>query len=170
MKPLLTNLYTGRASETYFFEYFEADSLDNLPSENFSQVAVMAFHKDKLLVVNNITKPGYYGPVGGHIEKGETAEEAVVRETKEESNMKVLNFKLIGYQVCTNKTYQEKPVEYQLRYVATVEPYGSFEGDPDNDVTELLEINLADYKKYFDWGEIGEVIMKRALELKNKLN
>jgi len=168
MKFPLTNLYTGRAGETYLFEYFEADSLDNLPPENFSQVVVMAFHKDKLLIVNNITKLGYYSPVGGHIEKGETAEDAVIRETKEESNMKVLNFKLIGYQKCTNKTLN-KPIEYQLRYVATVEPYGPFEGDPDNDVTELLEIDLADYKKYFDWGEIGEVIMKRAWELKKDL-
>ena len=169
LKFPMTNIYDGHSGEIVLFEYYESDSLEHLPKEQLSQVVIMAFHKDKLLIVNNITKPGYYSPVGGGIEKGETPEEAVHRETKEESNMKVLDFKLIGYQKSTNQTRPSAPIEYQLRYVAIVEPFGPFEGDPDGDVTELLEIDPVDYKKYFDWKEIGEVIMKRALELKNKL-
>ena len=165
--PLVSE-YHGRSGENVLFEYYESDSLDHLPKEQLSQVVIMAFHKDKLLIVNNVTKPGYYSPVGGSIEKDETPEEAVHRETKEESNMRVLDFKLIGYQKSTNQTRPSAPIEYQLRYVAIVEPYGPFEGDPDGDVTELLEIDPVDYKKYFDWKEVGEAIMKRALELKGK--
>jgi hypothetical protein len=46
-----------------------------------------------------------------------------------------------------------------------VEPYGPFTSDPDGDVTEIRLIDPADYKKYFDWGEVGERIMERALSL-----
>lgn len=85
--------------------------------------------------------------------------------------MRVLEYKLIGYQKCTNLSKPDKPDEYQLRYFARVEPIGPFtpDCDPDGDVTELLEIDPSDYKKYFDWGEIGDVIMRRALKFLNKI-
>jgi len=169
LKFPMTNIYHGLSGETVLFKYYESDSIDHLPKNQLSHVVVIAFHKDKILIVNHIEKPGVYGPVCGSIEKDEDSINAAIRETKEESNMKVLNLKLIGYQECINQTRPTAPIEYQLRYVAIVEPYGPFEGDPDGDVTELLEIDPIDYKKYFDWKEIGEVIMNRALELKNKL-
>ena len=161
----LTNKYKGRSGETYLFEYYESDSVEHLPSEQLSQVVVMAFHNGKLLIVNNSTKPGTYGPVCGSIEKGERPEDCLARELKEESNMKILDFKLIGYQKCTNLSNSEKSDEYQLRYFAKVEPIGPFtpDCDPDGDVTELLEIDPVGYKKYFDWGVTGDEIMKRAL-------
>jgi len=167
MKFPLINKYHGRSGEDYLFEYYESDSIDHLPKELLSQVVIMAFHKNKLLIVNNTEKPGYYGPVGGSIEKGETPEECLPRELQEESNMKVIGEpRLIGYQKCTNLSNPEKPVEYQLRYFAKVEPIGEFtpDCDPDGDVTELLEIDPADHKKYFDWGEVGDIIIERALK------
>lgn len=170
-KPDLTNTYHGRSGESYLFEYYETDSIEHLPQEQMSQVQIIAFHKDKLLIVNNANKFNTYSPVGGGIEKGEKPEDCLVRELKEESNMKPLNFKLIGYQKSTNLSKPEKPIEYQLRYVAQVEPIGPFtpECDPDGDVTELLEIDTKEYKNYFDWGEIGDSIMTRALKLKKEM-
>jgi len=44
-----------------------------------------------------------------------------------------------------------------------------FISDPGGHVSENKIINPADYKKYFDWGEIGERIIKRATELKESL-
>jgi len=35
-------------------------------------------------------------------------------------------------------------------------------------VTEIKLIDPKDYKQYFDWGEIGERIIERALELLSK--
>ncbi len=99
--PLKTR-YDGRSGEVYFFEYYDADTLEGLPKENFNQVGVLAFYKGRLLIVDNVSKPGTYGPVMGSIEKGETPEEALIRELIEESNMKILDFKLIGYQICKN--------------------------------------------------------------------
>jgi|AntRauTorckE6833_2_1112554.scaffolds.fasta_scaffold21838_2 8-oxo-dGTP pyrophosphatase MutT (NUDIX family) len=165
MKFPLTNEYHGRSGEDYLFEYYEADSIDHLPPELLSQVQITAFHKKKLLIVNNANKFNTYGPVGGGIEKGETPEECLPRELQEESNMRVIESRLIGYQKCSNLSNPEKPIEYQLRYFATVEPIGEFtpDCDPDGDVTELLEIDPKNYKKYFDWGETGDAIMDRAL-------
>ena len=37
------------------------------------------------------------------------------------------------------------------------------------DVTEIKLIDPKDIKQYFDWGEIGDHILTRALELKNSL-
>ena len=48
-----------------------------------------------------------------------------------------------------------------------VEPMGDFVTDPDGDITEIKLINPEDYKKYFGWGEIGDRIMARAIEMFN---
>jgi hypothetical protein len=54
--------------------------------------------------------------------------------------------------------------------VCIVEPDGAFVCDPDGDITKIELINPKDYKKYFDWGEIGDHIMQRSLELKAQMD
>ena len=73
----------------------------------------------------------------------------------------------IGYQKVTDT--RDGSFIYQLRYAALVKPYGPFIEDPAGGVTEIKLIDPKDYKKYFNWGEIGERIISRALELKEKL-
>jgi len=58
----------------------------------------------------------------------------------------------------------------QTRSVCIVEPFGPFTNDPDGDITKIELIDPANYKKYFDWGEIGDHIMQRALELKMQMD
>lgn len=166
--PLVTE-YTGYSGETAVFEYYHADDISHLPQDKLSQVQIVAFHNDKLFIVNNTDKPGTYGLAGGSIEKGETPEECVVRELYEETNTKPTEMKLIGYQKTTNLSRPEKDIEYQLRYYAKVEKLGEFDPnhDPDGDVTELLEINVDDYKEYFNWGETGDAIIERAKKFHN---
>lgn len=161
--PLVTK-YTGQSGETAIFEYYESDTAEHLPEGSMSQVQITAFHGDKLLIVNNANKYDTYSLVGGTIEPGETPEECLPRELQEESNMRVITSKMIGYQKAINLTNPDTPIEYQLRYFAQVEPIGEFtpDCDPDGDVTELLEINPKDYKQYFDWGITSDEIMARA--------
>ncbi|MEK7471174.1 MAG: NUDIX domain-containing protein [Patescibacteria group bacterium] len=107
------------------------------------------------------------GLIGGTIEKGESFEETLKREIQEESNMEVLSFLPVGYQKVIDT--RDNSFVYQLRYVCTARPYGEFSSDPAEHVTEIKLIDPKDYKQYFDWGEIGERIIRRAEELLAKL-
>ena len=97
IKPII-NEYIGKSGIKYIFEYYDSDSFEHLPKNMCRQSYGIAFHGDKFLIVNNIEKPDSYTPVGGSIEEGEHPDDALIREIKEESNMKVLKFKPIGYQ------------------------------------------------------------------------
>jgi 8-oxo-dGTP pyrophosphatase MutT (NUDIX family) len=103
---------------------------------------------------------------GGSKEKGETYEQTLIREVQEETNMQVLSYLPIGVQKVINP---DSTVDYQLRYVALVEPIGEFISDPDEDIKEIKLIDPKEYKQYFDWGEIGDRIVARALSLRTNL-
>ena len=125
----------------------------------------MCFYKNKMVIVLGEGTGGGWGLVGGHIEKDETFEQTLIREVQEEINMRVLKFGSVGVQEVTPPNGK---TEFQLRYWATVEPIGKFEKDPARSVTEIKLIKPRDYKNYFDWGEIGERIIQRAIELKSQ--
>ena len=148
----------NRSGQRLDLVYREDDPLKGLKGKILQAVHAFCFCGSKLVIVYAVKK-GYWAPPGGGIEPGETYEEAVVREVKEETNMKVLSQKFIGYQ----DTYEPNQIVRQTRSVCIVEPYGPFTTDPDGDVTEIKLIDPDDYKKYFDWGKVGERIMERAL-------
>ena len=81
--------------------------------------------------------------------------------------MEVLKFLPIGYQKVIDT--QDSSFIFQLRYVCIARPYGPFISDPDGSIVEIKLIDPKDYKQYFDWGQIGERIVSRALELKSEL-
>ena len=168
MQQPIRTVYTGQAGVTYTFEYYEADSFDQLPRDRIAQVYAIAFYGDRFIVVNNIQKPGSYTPIGGRVEQGEQPEDTLHRELKEEANVAVRSYKPIGYQKVIPHDSDEG-VFYQLRYAAKVEPFGPFEGDPDGKVTEVICADPAAYKQYFDWGEIGDRIMEQACARKSEL-
>lgn len=162
----INSILTNRSGQVLNIEYFDAiNPNENLNGKMLQGVHAFCFYKNKLIVVY-AEKKGYWTPPGGSIEKGETYEEALIREVQEESNMKVLYQELIGYQ----DIYEPDRIIRQTRSFCLVEPYGDFVIDIDTDesVTEMKLIDPIDYKKYFDWGEIGDRIMQRALEMKDK--
>ena len=152
---------TNRSGQVLDLVYQEADPLKDLAGKKLTGVHAFCFYGDKMVIVYSDAK-GYWAPPGGGVEPGETYEEAVIREVKEETNMKVLRQELIGYQ----DIYEPDRIVRQTRSFCIVEPMGDFLVDPDGEVTKIKLIDPRDYKEYFDWGEIGERIMKRALELK----
>lgn len=161
----------GSNGKEYLVEYSDVDSFEHLPQGRLKQSYGACFCEDKLVLGFGGMKKGW-GIIGGSIEDGETAEEALIREIKEESNMEILKFLPIGYQkvseMGTDKWF------YQLRYVCKVRPYGEFvvdqgDGASEKGITEIKLIDPQDYKKYFDWGEIGDRIIQRAVEMKNNL-
>lgn len=146
--------------------YNDADSFDSLAREKVRQAYGVCFAGDKMLIVFNGNRKAW-GLIGGSLEPGETLEECLKREVIEESNMKVLNFRPVGFQAVHAP---QKDEIFQLRYVCTVEEICPFVADPAGGaITEIKLIDPNTYKQFFDWGEIGEQIIRRAIELKNSL-
>lgn len=162
LKTRLVSEYIGHAGVKYIFEYFDADSFDNLDYDLCKQTYAVCLYDDRMVIVYQGSKKTW-GLVGGTVEKGETFEQTLKREIKEESNMEVIKFIPVGYQKCIDT--RDNSYIYQLRYVCVARPYGPFISDPTGHITEIKLINPKDYKQYFDWGVIGDRIIERALKL-----
>lgn len=147
-------------------KYYDLDSFDSLDYSKCQQVYGVCFYKDQLVIVHGEGYGGGWGLVGGHIENNENFDQTLAREVQEETNMRVIKSIPIGVQEVTNP---EGQTLFQLRYYAQVEPIAEFEKDPAGSVTEIKLINPQDYKKYFDWREIGDRIIQRSIEIKNQL-
>ncbi len=146
----------------YVFEYSDTDSFDQLDAAKCTQAYGVCFYNKQMVIVFN-GRAGTWGLVGGTIEPGETFEQTLRREVREESNMEILSYQPVGYQKVIN-TQTCKEI-YQLRYACLVRPYGPFTGDPVGSVTEMKLIHPAEYKQYFDWKKIGDRIIERVQEL-----
>ncbi len=162
-KMEIKSTFTNHSGQVLEVVYAEEDPMAGLEGKILQGVHAFCFYKDQMVLVNH-PKAGWMPP-GGGIEKGETYKEAVVREVREETNMKVIHQELIGFQ----DVYELERIVRQTRSFCLVEPYGDFVADPDGEIMEIKLIDPKDYKKYFDWGEIGERIMERALELKRNI-
>jgi 8-oxo-dGTP pyrophosphatase MutT (NUDIX family) len=161
----ISESYTGKSGVTYALEYSDADSFEDLDYAKCRQVYGVCFCDDKMVIGYGGQKQDW-GLIGGTIEPGETFEQTLKREIQEESNMKVLSALPIGYQKVTDT--RDGSCVYQLRYACMVRPYGPFVADPADSITEIKLIDPAEYKKYFDWGKIGDMVIERALELKKQ--
>lgn len=156
--------FKSRLSGVLPIVYRDIESEADLDGKKILHAHAYCFCNDKLVVVNN----GVHGwqPPGGGIEPNESIQDAVAREVKEETNMRVLKQRIIGYQDIS----EPHRITSQTRSVCLVEPYGDFVSDPDGDVMEIKLIDPKDYKQYFDWGEIGDRIMERALQIKAEMS
>lgn len=156
---------TNHAGEILEVVYRDIESEKELGDKKIQSIHAYCFYGNKLVVVYAADK-GYWAPAGGWIEANESIRDAVTREVKEETNMRVLTQRLIGYQ----DIFEPQRIVSQTRSVCLVEPYGDFIADPDGDIAEIKLIDPKDYKQYFDWGIIGDHIMERALRIKKRMN
>lgn len=162
---IIHSTLTNRAEEVLPVTYHDVDSEKVFEDLSVHAVHAYCFYEDKLVLVYSEEK-NYWSVPGGGVEAGESVEEAVVREVHEETNMRVLAQKIIGYQ----EIVEAAGTKRQTRSVCIVEPYGPFLADPDGDVTEIALIEPKDAKEYFDWKEIGDHVLGRAIEFKSSLS
>jgi ADP-ribose pyrophosphatase YjhB (NUDIX family) len=155
---------TNRSGQVLDVVYKDIESELDFKDKIISAVHAYCFYKDQLVIVYAESK-GYWTPPGGGVEQGEDVRNAVRREVQEETNMKVVKQRFIGYQ----EVFEPEKVLSQTRSVCVVEPFGDFVSDPDGDITEIKLIDPKDYKQYFDWGEVGDRLMDRALEAKAQI-
>ncbi|MEI6528679.1 MAG: NUDIX hydrolase [bacterium] len=140
--------------------YRDVDDYEELDGMKIESVHAVCFCGGKMVLVYEKDKKTWSSP-GGGVEDGESVEQAVVREVREESNMKVIQQKLIGVQI--NILENGRKI-IQTRSVCLVEPYGDFVSDPAGDVTEIKLIDPAEYAKYYYWGANSDRMMERALD------
>lgn len=154
----------NRSGQTLNVTYCDIDQEKELDNKKVRGVHAYCFCGDKLVIVYAEAK-GYWTPPGGGVEAGESIEEAVAREILEETNMRVVRQEFIGYQ----DIFEPDKINTQTRHICLVEPVGEFISDPDGDVTEIKLVDPKNLKQYFDWGVIGDRLLKRALEKFPKL-
>lgn len=145
-------------------EWHEVDDFSEIPQKNVSQIYGVCLYKNKVVLVSSDEEN--YNLPGGKMEKDETYDEAFKREIKEETNMKVINWKPIGFQIVTLPNGTKT---WQLRLVAKVEKIGDFIKDPDGWVTKNKLCELKDLNLNIKYGQVGERLIKRTLELKNSI-
>jgi len=164
MLKVITSNMTGAGKNIKKVIYHDADGFDKLDPKKVTQAYGVCFYQDKI-VIGFGGKKKNWGLIGGTIEKGESFDVTLKREIIEESNMEVLKYLPVGYQ----EVFDRDKYKIQLRYVCEVKPLGPFTEDPAGGITEIKLIDPKEYKKYFDWGEVGERIIERALDLKSQL-
>jgi len=144
--------------------YRDIDYVEQLEGRICTGVRAYCFYSDKLVITYSERKD-IWEPAGGDVEEGETVTDAMVREVHEETNMKVIKYAPIGYE----DIYAPEGTKTLMRFVCISEPYGDFVEDPDEgEISKIEFIDPADYRKYFDWGIVGEHMITRALKIKEK--
>jgi len=147
---------------TGFFE--DKDNFSNLPKEKIKSICAFCYCDGKFVIVKNTSNIlRNWEPVSGHIEQGESPEEALVREVQEESNMKVLKHFPLGY------LYIREVDIYQVQYLCLVEPYGPFISDPDGGVTEIKLVDYSEMAEYFDKNDTSRLTLTRCKEVLDKV-
>ena len=110
---------------------------------------VLAYIKNKdsyLMLFRNKKKndinEGKYVGIGGHIELGESPEEAVVREVKEETNLDLTSYELRG------KLYFESDGYEEMIYLYTGEASGNLSECDEGELSYIPIEKVRDYKMW----------------------
>ena len=146
--------------------YRDIDHVDELEGRVCMGVRAYLFCDDKLVVTYSERKD-IWEPAGGNVEVSESVTDAMIREVQEETNMKVVRHACIGYE----DIFAEAGTVTLMRFVCIGEPYGEFVEDPDErEITRIEHIDPEEYKKYFDWEDVGDHMMARAIKIKKNWN
>jgi len=134
-------------------------------------VGICLNDKHEVLICRETEEEGWKLP-GGRPENNETPIETLKREIMEEVDIVVSNIKAIGTQRVdfpNNPKQSEGDLFYQVRYFCKIQKILSQTPDPDTGILyERKFIPLADLNNYLKWGEIGDTIVNKVLEIENK--
>lgn len=117
-------------------------------------VLAYIFKDDKVLMLyrnkeeNDINKNKWVG-VGGHLEKGESRDSALIREVKEETNLDVTDYKFLATLIFINNDYKEKMYLYRVDgFTNSLKECDEGELKFIN-IKDLLSLNMWDGDRYF---------------------
>jgi ADP-ribose pyrophosphatase YjhB (NUDIX family) len=139
-------------------EWYDVLSKDQIPDLPWHQVYIVGDYEGKVPIVIYPDSPDNLP--GGKSEPGETLEQTMVREVEEETNMRVLSWEPLGYQVCTRTETSE--VSYQFRAYAKLEKIGEFVNDPGGNIQGHKLIKLEKINEYINYGVVGDRLISSA--------
>lgn len=157
MKKLLHKENLDWKGVKHNLELYESDSIEDLGIVTQTQ-AIPFVDDNRIVVYKHIDE--YYGLPGGTVEEGESFEDALKREVKEESACEVLDYGLIGY--IKDIQLPEEKIKYQLRYWAHVKLLDEPVNDPDGKALSREVININDAAEKLNWGERGKILLELA--------
>lgn len=132
------------------------------------RVYALAFVSPKEMLLVSGLDPEYPGPYlpGGGVEVGETAEEALTRELREEANAAILALEALGSQ---HVAFAHGGGEYQSYYWCRItlgEPFF-----PRMEITKRHIVPAADFLDTLEWGRkdpLAAHLLKLALEAERR--
>ena len=139
-------------------EWYDVLSKDQIPDLPWHQVYIVGDYKGKVPIVIYPNSPDNLP--GGKTEPGETLEQTMVREVKEETNMRVLSWEPLGYQACIRR--ETGQVRHQFRAYAKLEKIGEFVNDPGGNIQGYKLIELAKINAYINYGVVGDRLIFNA--------
>lgn len=152
-KPDLTSEYEYRGHVDV--EWYDVHEKEDIPDLEWHQVYVVGNYQGKVAIV--MYPDSQDNLPGGGIEPGESLEQAMVRELEEETNMRVVSWEPLGYQVCTRRETGE--VSNQFRAYAKLEKIGEFANDPGGNIIGHKLIELDEMNDYIRYGVVGEQLI-----------
>jgi 8-oxo-dGTP pyrophosphatase MutT (NUDIX family) len=162
---MLVNTWEYKGTKVKFTFY---DGSSEKKFEPYNQSYAICFRDDGKIVIG--LHPGECGDwllPGGQREKGENGVQTLKRELDEELSLEIKKVHLIGAQR-VDYLNVKKDSHYQLRYAAIVK-VKKLTPDPDNGLMwKRKAIDPKDFSKYLSWGNIGEHLVKEAVQWYNK--
>jgi ADP-ribose pyrophosphatase YjhB (NUDIX family) len=139
-------------------QWYDVLSKDQIPDLPWHQVYIVGDYEGKVPIV--VYPDSSHNLPGGKTELGETLEQTMAREVKEEANMRILNWQPLGYQVCIRR--ETSQVSYQFRAYAKLEKIGDFINDPGGNIQGNKLIDLMNINEYINYGVVGDRLISNA--------
>ncbi len=133
-----------------------------------TQVYGICFDDSGNILICRETSNGKWQIPGGTPEKGESIQETLVREVKEEVDVEIKDIRPLGVQRVDhpNNSSSEGDLFYQVRCICRVKNVNDLTPDPASGNTwgrKFVPSN--EITGYVKWGEIGEAMFKDAIDL-----
>jgi len=125
--------------------------------------AIIIENNKILLMQRNKNGNEYYTLVGGGVKQGETQEEAVKREVKEETGLDVTSTQLAFIEELP------EPYHEQYTFICTVAPHGEVELHPDSEEATMNKFGLNIHTPVWIDLNVFEKIPFRSIHLQEKI-